>query len=164
MKEHLKITLLHIKLFFIFSTILVSCMETEYYKNKIVIKSFTLKKMDGFLEVKFDVDYFSDSTYSNYYAETIEKGLDGIDGKVVFFGDLQNKFFYNEYCQYLKFEDVAIKINNQENPLQGRDLGRLNHKICIPLNLNSIDSNLVLIIENNNSYDTIYNTPYVPHN
>jgi len=158
MIKHLKIILLRVNVFLIFSTILVSCLELEYNKNKIIIKSFTLEKMDNFFELNFNVDYYSDSTISNYYAETIEKGLDGINGEIVFFGALKEEFIYSDSCQYLKFNDIALKINEKEDPFEGQNLGRIHHKICIPQNLDSISSNIVLIIKNEDCYDTIYNT------
>jgi len=161
MIKQLKIILSHIKLFFIFSIPLVSCLDLDvkYLKNKIIIKSFTLEKTKSFLTLKFNIDYYSDSTNANYYAESIEKGQDGIDGKVIFFGSLSEKFTYDESCQYYKFKDITERINEQKYCFIGEKIERYYHKVCMPLNLNLIDSNIVLIIQNNNSYDTIFNSP-----
>jgi len=159
MKEHLKIILLRIKVLLIFSTILVSCLELQYLKNKIIIKSFSIVKKENFLELKFDVDYYSDSTIANYYAESIEKGKSGIDGEVIFFGSLNQEFTYSDSCQYFKFKDIATMINETEDPFEGRDLERLYHKVCMPMNFDLVDSSIVLVIKHDDIYDTIYNTP-----
>ena len=70
---------------------LPSCTE-HYIKNKFEIKSFSVKPYtadkfeSNYVLVNFEMNYFSDSTYSNYFDEGIEKGQDGSNFNIVYFG------------------------------------------------------------------------------
>ena len=157
MKRHKKL----IKYLILNSLILLfnSCGKSKFVENKFKVKTFSLEyRSDTTAELNFSVDYFSDSTVSNYYSSSIEKGQDGTDYVTLLFeldSTDNNSLYVNELER--KLNVVTQRINNQEKLFSGEFITRP-HNIELAQNLDLSKVYLLLINDKNNKIDTLYNS------
>lgn len=128
----------------------------HYVNNKFKIISFTINenKDSNFFIIKFNVDYYSDSTDMNYFSSSIQKGLTGTNDKILLLGN-ETISKDSTKCQYYNIYDFIKKFNAGEKEFIGQRL-EFPIKICKPVDFSTITFfRLVLYDSIKNKRDTI---------
>ncbi|WP_417366141.1 hypothetical protein [Flavobacterium beibuense] len=125
--------------------LLFSCNTPGYIKNKYTITGATAHIIDSTqIDLKLAVTYYSDSTYSNLFPSSIEKGQEGSDDKILFLGFKKGKT--NEILN-----ELAKKLNSKKKGYTGEKPER---GYILP-NTNPNYDDLIMIIKRKNSIDTL---------
>lgn len=143
MKKQAKIT----QYLILSSLILLGCNKT-YIENKYRIKSFSAESIDNqFTKIYFDLEYYTDSTYANKYSSAIEKGLDGSDMKILFFGSKNSSPDDTLNYKKLTYHNFIKKFNMLDKEMLGQKLEK-GVDICFGKNISVAD--LVLVLKDKN--------------
>lgn len=125
--------------------LLFSCNNPSYIKNKYTITGATALIIDSTqIDLKLAVTYYSDSTYSNLFPNSIEKGQKGSDDEILFLGFKKGN--PNE-----ALSEIAQKLNSNKKGYTGEKPER---GYTIP-NTNTNYDELIMIIRRKNSIDTL---------
>lgn len=108
------------------SILLNGCNESNnYLKNKFQIKGFTLHSTDSCsAELNFEVKYYSDSTYQNRYSDAIEKGLDGSDSEIIFYGET-NSCSNEDNTTIPDLNKVSYSFNRKIKTFKGEKIQKI---------------------------------------
>lgn len=142
--------------FFLLIFLSFSC-KPDYIQNKFKVKEIKVSPTENprAVELKFAVEYYSDSTNSNYFSEGIEKGQDGSNFEIIEMG------FKNKVGQHLKVECDEITIIdfiNMFNSKQKMYRGEMIQKpkrICVDSNSVSNKESFYILFK-----DTISNQTF----
>lgn len=125
--------------------LLFSCNNPSYIKNKYTITDATALIIDSTqIDLKLAVTYYSDSTYSNLFSSSIEKGQEGSDDEILFLGFKIGK--NNEVLN-----ELVKNLNSRKKGYTGE---KLEHGYILP-NTNPNYDDLIMVIKRKNSIDTL---------
>lgn len=135
--------------------------NTDFLLNKVTINGFNLKESENELVLTFDVNYYSDSTISNYNVETMEKGGDGLNGEIIYFGFSNKDTVVFDKCEHDQFETLLLNINTKNRAYVGENFDR-EYLLCRPSNYKHHESRIMLILQDSTSgeIDTLYNSDF----
>lgn len=140
--------------------------SNNYLKNKFQIVGFTLLSIDSCnAELKFEVKYYSDSTYQNRFSDAIEKGQDGSDSEIIFYGE--TKSCYNEDDTTLPdLNKISNYFNKKIKAFKGEKIQKV---FSVNFSEYNNPKNVFMILENirTGNRDTIINNVLhsnVPYN
>ena len=137
---------------------LVSCTES-YLKNRFRVISFeAYESLDSnHLELKVNVEYYSDSTQSNLFSEGIEKGQDGSNRELVFFGPLIKESKSIQRCAEEPFENFIRKYNSKDRSHRGQRFDET-YSLCNPFQKDVI-KDIIMVFKDpiNGQNDTLVN-------
>jgi hypothetical protein len=134
-------------LYLILINIFFGCTSENYIKNKYKITGIKVDRIDSFnLFVKFDVEYYSDSTQKNIFPSSIEKGLDGSNDKI-----LSLKTTKGEISEISK---LLENINSNKRGFRGEKIKK-GYQINCEKKINEED--FFLIIQRKEKLDTLFN-------
>ena len=138
--------------------LLTGCIKPDYVKNKFRIRSFSSKADSSkhIVAVRFDADYYSDSTYCNSpFWGKMENGQDGSEDTVVFFG-LRGETSIVRPCGYLSFDSFKRGYNKKERAFTGQRYD-FEMNFCHPLpHSKNRELLLVLYDKKKNTTDTLH--------
>jgi hypothetical protein len=154
----MKNKLLFISIFFS----LMGC-ETHFIKNHFVIKSFNVICDDSIktaVILRFDLDYYSDSTFQNYYENSIQKGQDGSIHEILYLGYSDFSTMRDSISSDDKietFNSFKRKYNEKQHMYTGEMLDK-DLLIHTNKNCHSKPSQIILIRKNllSSQIDTLY--------
>lgn len=119
---------------FLFSTLLLAGCHTEYVKNKLRIQSFSITDYDireNTLKIKFDVLYYSDSTFQNGFS-SMEKGQNGSEEEIVYFGLNNTNAVTTPYrCAHPDLDSFRNGFNHNYREFSGQRFD-FEQQLCIP--------------------------------
>jgi hypothetical protein len=138
---------------------LLGC-KNKYIKNHFYIKSFNVSCSDSIKNgviINFDIAYYSDSTKENYFENSIQKGLDGSNHDIIFFGyDINENSKDPEDLKLESFENFKHNYNQKKDMYNGEMLEKEfileSNKDCA-----SINEKIILVRRNTttNKIDTL---------
>jgi len=136
---------------------LITSCKTAYIKNKFRLVSFSVLRRlpdKNAVEIKFNVEYYSDSTEANSWAGGIEKGQDGSEDEIIFFG-IKGFDQKSGPCAYLTFDNFKNCYNSKAKECRGQSFD-FNSTFCIP-ELWDKKNELIMVLKNknNNKVDTL---------
>jgi hypothetical protein len=126
----------------------ISCKK-EYLLNKFEIKGFEIHKGWGYTNVgivRFKVAYYSDSTQWNSFASVREKGQNGSDQIIKYFGKANPGATRFEGCSFLPVDTFISSFNSMKNEYSGEQITR-EYTLCFPYQLNEQNSETILIMQ-----------------
>lgn len=127
------------------TSFLYSCSNPSYIKNKYTITGATALITDSSnINLKLEVTYYSDSTYSNLFPGSIEKGQEGSDDEILFLG-------FRDGNQNGALGELAKNLNSKKEGYRGEKPER---GYILP-NTNSNYDELIMIIKRKNTIDTL---------
>ncbi|MBX2960662.1 MAG: hypothetical protein KF732_11990 [Flavobacteriales bacterium] len=139
------------------SILLHGCNEpNNYLKNKFQIKGFTLLPTDSCsAELNFEVEYYSDSTYQNRFSDAIEKGQDGSDVEIIFYGETNS--CPNAFSPILfDLNEISSSFNKKIKKFKGEKIQKM-----FPVNFSKVNNpkNVFMVVKNikTGDRDTIEN-------
>jgi len=139
-----------ITLFLLFALLLTGC-HTEYVKNKLRIQSFSITDYDtreNMLKIKFDVLYYSDSTFKNGLSSSIEKGQDGSEEEIVYFGlNHANTAATPYHCAHPDLDSFRNGFNHNYREFSGQQFD-FEQQLCIPPFKRDEKELLLLVLQN----------------
>ena len=125
--------------------------QKECVQNKYRLVSFGVFD-DGQenLVLRINVEYYCDSTYWNYYNESIQPGVDGTNDSIIFIGNESD----SSYHLGLDVKDFVNKFNKEELVRMG--INKFSSEINKELFSNENETIMVILDKKLNLIDTLY--------
>jgi hypothetical protein len=142
--------------FFLALTLLifVSC-KNHYTKNHYYISSLYVSCNDTLknsIILNFNIIYYSDSTKENYFENSIQKGQDGAEDEIIYFGyELENDLKNQDNPKLESFESFKQNYNQKKHMYNGEMLEK---KFIITTNKNcfSQTDKIILVRKNKKTF------------
>ncbi len=122
MRGHLKITRYLTQnriLFILILCFIFSCSEPKWIDNKFAVTSISLLRNNDKCEVRFNVRYYSDSTFKHSFQSAIERGVNGCNCKIIFLGfDTLSQTTYKN----IVFDSIVKGFNQKKHEYSGEQI------------------------------------------
>jgi hypothetical protein len=129
-------------------TVVLSACHTEYVQNKLKIQSFSVTGYDvaeNKVHIRFDVSYYFDSTFRNSFSSSIEKGQNGSDEEIIYFGVNKEQNTIPYHCSHPDLDSFKNGFNHNYRPFIGQKLD-FEQQLCIaPFHRSEKDTLLMVL-------------------
>lgn len=132
---------------FLFLFTITSCI-TINHDTRYKIESFRVIHYDtteGTVKIKFDVRYHSSDKDSGY--QSLEKGLNGSDDKILYFGIIDDTIPIYRRCKDLNFQEFIDGFNSKDREFIGQRFD-FSYKFCVPPQYIKANGEIILVLEN----------------